>query len=119
VLVVDDEQDTREFLAFLLQDEGATVTEATCAADVLQTMEQFNPDVIVSDIGMPEIDGYMLMQRLRDSQQTRSIPAIALTAYASKSDQQQAIAAGFQRHATKPIDPGKMIALIQELVQPQ
>ncbi|MBD1850293.1 response regulator [Leptolyngbya sp. FACHB-711] len=119
VLIVDDEPDTREFLAFLLQDEGATVTEATCAADVLQTMEQFSPDVIVSDIGMPEIDGYMLMQRLRTSQQTRSIPAIALTAYASKSDQQQAIAAGFQRHATKPIDPGKMIALIQELVQPQ
>jgi CheY-like chemotaxis protein len=117
VLVVDDEPDTREFLAFLLQERGAIVTEATCATEVLKTVEQFSPDVLVSDIGMPEMDGYTLMQTLRASPKTRSIPAIALTAYASEMDQQQAIAAGFQRHATKPIDPGRMIALIYELVQ--
>ncbi|MCC5635120.1 PAS domain-containing protein [Nostoc sp. CHAB 5844] len=115
ILVVDDEPDSREFVVFVLEQAGALVKSASSAIEALQAIEQFIPDLIVSDIGMPEMDGYMLMQQIRASEQGRQIPAIALTAYAGEFDRQQARASGFQRHLAKPVEPTTIIAVAAHL----
>lgn len=114
VLVVDDEADSRDFLAFVLEQAGAQVTATASASEALKVLTQSKPDILLSDIGMPEIDGYMLMRQIRtlESEQENKIRAIALTAYAGEMNQQQALAAGFQRHITKPVVPE---ALVQEI----
>ena len=119
ILLVDDEPDAREFQAFLLEQNGATITAVASGLEALQALEQFIPDVIISDVGMAEMDGYMLMQqiRARPPHQSRAIPAIALTAYAAEVDQQKAIQAGFQAHITKPIDPEGLVKQIVTLVK--
>ncbi|WP_445251627.1 PAS domain-containing protein [Microcoleus sp. LAD1_D1] len=118
ILVVDDEVDSREFVAFVLEQAGAIVTNVASGIEALQAFSQAVPDIIVSDIGMPEMDGYMLMRQIRSLplEQCGQIPAIALTAYAGEMDRQQAIAAGFQRHLAKPIDPDAVVAIVTELV---
>jgi PAS domain S-box-containing protein len=110
ILTVDDEQDSLELVTILLIQYGAEVMAVNSAKDVLIAMESFQPDVLVSDIGMPEMDGYTLMRYIRTlpPQQGGQIPAIALTSYARQIDQQQALAAGFQRHVAKPIDPHRL-----------
>ncbi len=115
-MVVDDDFDTREFLTFLLETNGAIVTTLDSASQAIRAIEQSPPDILLSDIGMPEMDGYALIQAVRTSKNA-SIPAIALTAYAADSDQQQALKAGFQRHISKPIDPDAVIAIVRELAQ--
>ena len=115
-LVVDDDADTREFLTFLLELHGAIVTTVDSAFEAIQAIEQSLPDILLSDIGMPEMDGYALMETIRASK-NRSFPAIALTAYAGGLDRQQALDAGFQQHIAKPIDPDAVIAIVLELVQ--
>ena len=117
ILVVDDIADTRELLTFLLEDNGAIVKAVASATEALQTFAQFQPDIILSDVGMPEMDGYELMRSLRKLEAGRSIPAIALSAYAGEIDREYAIAAGFQRHLAKPIDPDRVISFIVELVR--
>ncbi|WP_445242757.1 PAS domain-containing protein [Microcoleus sp. S28C3] len=118
VLVVDDEADSREFVAFVLEQAGATVTSVASATKALQAFSQAVPEIVVSDIGMPEMDGYMLMRHIRSLpiEQGGQIPAIALTAYAGEMDRQQAIAAGFQRHLAKPVDPEVVVAIITKLL---
>jgi PAS domain S-box-containing protein len=118
ILIVDDDQDTRDCLAFILEEQGATVTIANSAKEALHFLTQFQADLIISDIGMPQIDGYALLRRIRalTPQQGGQIPAIALTAYARESDRQAAIAAGFQKHISKPVQSDKLIALIEELL---
>ncbi|MBL1178309.1 PAS domain S-box protein [Pantanalinema sp. GBBB05] len=118
ILLVDDEPDTRKFQAFLLEQSGARVTAVASGLAALQALEQLIPDVIVSDIGMAEMDGYMLLQHIRSrpSKQGGMIPAIALTAYATEMDQQRAIQVGFQRHITKPVEPTALIAAIVGLL---
>ncbi|WP_246276865.1 PAS domain-containing protein [Microcoleus asticus] len=118
VLVVDDEADSREFVAFVLEQAGATVTSVASATKALQAFSQAVPEIVVSDIGMPEMDGYMLMRHIRSLplEQGGQIPAIALTAYAGEMDRQQAIAAGFQRHIAKPIDPDVVVAIVTKLL---
>ncbi|MGB3312097.1 MAG: PAS domain-containing protein [Nodosilinea sp.] len=115
VLVVDDDDDTRSFIVFLLEQAGATVVSAASARAALDALKQSRPQVLISDIGMPEVDGYMMMRQIRalPAEQGGQIPAIALTAYARESDQEQALAVGFQRHVPKPVQPA---ALIQALV---
>ena len=108
ILVVDDEADSREFVAFVLEQAGAIITPVASGIDALQSFSQTVPAIIVSDIGMPEMDGYMLLRQIRALPQGERIPAVALTAYAGELDQQQAIAAGFQRHLTKPIEPDQL-----------
>lgn len=114
-LVIDDDNDTRDYLSFLLETNGAIVTSVDSALQAISAIEQSPPDIVLSDIGMPEMDGYSLIQALRKSKH-RGIPAIALTAYAGESDRQQALEAGFQRHIPKPIDPDAVIAIVLELV---
>jgi CheY-like chemotaxis protein len=119
VLVVDDEPDSREFVAFVLEQAGATVLTATTAAEALTNLIQSQPDVLLSDIGMPDMDGYMLMQQVRSlpPEQGGQVNAIALTAYAGDFNQQQALQAGFQQHLSKPIEPEKLIQLISHLTK--
>jgi PAS domain S-box-containing protein len=115
VLVVDDETDSRELTAFILRDAGAEVFLAASASEGLRIIEQFKPDVLLSDIGMPEINGYMFLQQVRalSPEQGGQIPALALTAYAGNNNRQQAIAAGFGWHLPKPVEP---IALVEAIV---
>ncbi|MEH2390601.1 MAG: response regulator [Nostoc sp.] len=113
-LLVDDDKDSREFIAFLLEQYGAQVTEADSAHDALSSLRQAKFDLLISDIGMPDMDGYTLIRQIRKQlpDQGGEIPAIALTAYAGEIDQQQALAAGFQRHISKPIEPELLIEAI-------
>lgn len=119
ILVVDDDNDTREFITFLLEQEGAQVTAASSASEALMVLRQLKPDILLSDIGMPEMDGYMLIRQVRTltPQQGGRIPAIALTAYAGEMNQQQALVAGFQQHISKPIEPNLLIHAIASLVR--
>jgi PAS domain S-box-containing protein len=118
ILVVDDEEDMRDLVKVILEQQGAQVTVVASAAEALIGFDRQPPDLLISDIGMPEIDGYMLMQQIRSRSpdQGGRVPAIALTAYAGEYDQQQAIAVGFQMHLSKPIDPDHLIAMIANLV---
>ncbi len=119
ILVVDDDTDTLEFLTFMLEQYQANVTAVTSAVEAIATLTQYRSDVLVSDIGMPEVDGYMLLRQLRalPPEQGGQIPAIALTAYAGEIDQKQAMLAGFQRHMPKPVEPEVLVRLIADLVQ--
>ncbi|MBD1910213.1 response regulator [Leptolyngbya sp. FACHB-16] len=117
VLVVDDDADNREMITFALEMYGARVTTSSSASDALDTLSQCKPDVLLSDIGMSEMDGYTLMQHIRKVTQTSQIPAIALTAYISEADRQQALAAGFQEHMPKPLEPALLVETILKLVK--
>lgn len=116
-LIVDDDRDSRELVAFLLQESGAVVSAAASASEALQSLKQALPNILLSDIGMPGMDGYTLIATVRSLQECQTLPAIALTAYAGDGDKQRAIAAGFQDRIPKPIDPNKLIAAILQLVQ--
>ncbi|BAU10269.1 two-component hybrid sensor and regulator [Leptolyngbya sp. NIES-3755] len=115
ILVVDDEPDSLEMAAFVLEQAGAIVTTATSGFEALEQIQQSVPDAIVSDIGMPEMDGYALLQQIRQIEQVQKIPAIALTAYAGEYDQRQAISAGFNQHIPKPVDPDLLVSAICSL----
>ncbi|MBD2532221.1 PAS domain S-box protein [Nostoc flagelliforme FACHB-838] len=118
ILVVDDEPDIRDLITFILQDYGVQVTAVASAEEALQALSESIPDILISDIGMPKTDGYMLMRevRSRSPQQGGLVPAIALTAYAGEMNQQQAIAAGFQMHISKPVDPDALVKAITDLI---
>jgi signal transduction histidine kinase/CheY-like chemotaxis protein len=117
VLVVDDDQDGRELLARVLGDQGAVVLSASSAQAAVRVLEEFRPDVLLSDIAMPEMDGYDLIRRIRRLPASRGgrTRAIALTACARPEDAEQAMSAGFQAHVSKPVHPGRLIAMIAEL----
>ncbi|WP_138503777.1 PAS domain S-box protein [Nostoc sp. PA-18-2419] len=118
ILVVDDDADTREFIAFLLEHYGANVTAVASANEALTALRQLQPDVLLSDIGMPNIDGYMFMRQLRTlpPEQGGQIPAIALTAYAGEMNAKQVLAAGFHKHIAKPVEPIELIQAIANLI---
>jgi signal transduction histidine kinase/CheY-like chemotaxis protein/putative methionine-R-sulfoxide reductase with GAF domain len=117
LLVVDDDQDGRELLARVLGDQGAVVLSASSAQAAIRVLEEFRPDVLLSDVAMPEMDGYGLIRRIRRLPASRGgrTRAIALTAYARPEDAEQAMSAGFQAHVSKPVHPGRLIAMIAEL----
>ncbi|AFZ32468.1 PAS/PAC sensor hybrid histidine kinase [Gloeocapsa sp. PCC 7428] len=119
VLVVEDDAGTQEFVTFVLEQYRAKVTRASTAVDALNTLPRFQPDLLVIDIGLPQIDGYTLMRQIRNLSPEKGgqIPAIALTAYASDRDRQQALAAGFQKHLPKPIEPYDLVAVVAELTK--
>ncbi len=118
ILLVDDEPDTREFQAFLLEQSGAKVTAVASGLEALQVLEQLIPDVLVSDVGMADMDGYMLIGLLRARPPNRggAIRAIALTAYAAEVDRLRAIEAGFQAFVTKPVEPETLVKAIISLL---
>jgi PAS domain S-box-containing protein len=117
ILVVDDEEDTRQLLVQSLTFHGATVISADSAKNALAQIEEKNPDVLVSDIGMPGEDGYSLIRQVRalpDAQQ-RDMPAIALTAFTRAHDRMRALATGFQNHVSKPVEPDELATVIASL----
>ncbi|HEY9662757.1 MAG TPA: ATP-binding protein, partial [Allocoleopsis sp.] len=121
ILFVDDDLDSREFVVFVLKQYGAQVTEADSASKALDKLQQAEFDLLISDVGMPNMDGYALVRQMRSHppDQNGAIPAIALTAYAGEIDRQQALSAGFQQHMTKPIDPELLMQTILALVKDQ
>ncbi len=116
VLVVDDEPDARRLLVRLLEGVGATVKAAGSAAEALDALAEFRPEMLVSDIGMPGEDGFDLIRQVRSrGHQARDLPAVALTAFVQKDDQRLALLAGFQVHVSKPADPHDLTAVIASL----
>ncbi|MEH2181299.1 ATP-binding protein [Nostoc sp.] len=118
ILVVDDDNDTRDFHTFVLEQAGAMVTAVTSAKEALQVLAESEPNMLLSDIGMPEMDGYMLMRQVKALQanQAKQIPAIALTAYAGEVNQQQALESGFHKHLSKPVEPDELVKAIATLI---
>lgn len=118
-IVVDDDKDARELMTFILEQQGAEVQGAATAQAALTLLQHFYPDILISDIGMPDADGYFLLRTLRAiaDDRLRNIPAIALTAYAREEDRQHALSVGFQSHLAKPFDPSEVVTLVQQLSQ--
>jgi signal transduction histidine kinase/CheY-like chemotaxis protein len=117
VLVVDDERDARDWIGRVLEDNGASVHLLASAVEALQQVPGFQPDVLVSDIGMPGTDGYALIRQLRSMPEADGgrVPAIALTAFARNDDRARALAAGYQLHLGKPVDEDELVAAIASL----
>ncbi|BDA75242.1 two-component hybrid sensor and regulator [Rivularia sp. IAM M-261] len=117
ILVVDDETDTKEVIAFILQQAAADVITAASAKEALTALAQFEPDVLISDIGMPDMNGYMLIKQVRQlAPHLSQIKALALTAYAGEINYQLALQAGFQAHLSKPVEPEKLIETVINLL---
>jgi PAS domain S-box-containing protein len=117
VLIVEDEPDARELIRRVLEDQGAIVAAAASGAEALEILETMRPDVLISDIGMPEMDGYTLIRRVRSVPRNgaRELPAIALTAFARSEDRTRAMLAGFQAHLSKPVEPAELVATVASL----
>lgn len=117
VLVVDDDTDTLELIGFILEQCKAQVMTATSADEAFNAIAKLKPDVLISDIGMPEEDGYSLIARVRnlEPEQVRQIPAIALTAFAREEERTRALNAGFQMHIPKPVELAKLVTAVANL----
>jgi CheY-like chemotaxis protein len=118
ILAVDDEPDARHLLTVLLEQFGAVVKTADSAQSARQLLEEFEPDVLVSDIGLPEEDGYSLIRKIRESEKAteKRLPAVALIAFARTEDRFQALAAGYNMHVPKPVEPAELALVISRLV---
>jgi PAS domain S-box-containing protein len=118
ILVVDDEPDARELASTILSQGGAIVLSASSAAHALQLLAEQPVDVMLSDIGMPELDGYELIRRVRQlSTPVARIPAAALTAFTRTDERRQAVQAGFQLHISKPVEPSELRAAVALLAR--
>jgi hypothetical protein len=114
ILIVDDETDTLDLLVAVLSQKGVEVKAETRVRDALETIEEWKPDIIVSDIAMPEEDGYSLIKKLRDlpPEQGGAIPAIALTAYVGVKERARVLESGFQMYVPKPVEPSELLSAI-------
>jgi CheY-like chemotaxis protein len=117
VLIVEDDADSRNVLSVLLQGLGALVEAVSSAREAYERLNLRRPDVLVSDIGMPEEDGYSLIRRVRQTSNSSSVPAIALTAYAREQDADAALASGYNRHLPKPVEPADLIRAIKSVTR--
>ena len=116
ILIVDDETDTLDLITVELAQHGARVTGVTNAEDALNALAEGEFDVLISDIGMPKMDGYELIRRIRQHEgKVKLIPAVALTAYARVQDRMQAIMAGFSTHIAKPVEANELVTVIASL----
>ncbi len=114
---IDDEPDAREVLTRMLEGQGAVVTAFSSAPDALAALQSTRPSVIVSDVGMPGMDGYQMIRALRASEARGSrIPALALTAFARAEDRKRSLQAGFQAHVAKPFDVAELVLMVATLV---
>ena len=116
VLIVDDEDDARYLIDRFIVERGGQTVMAKSAAEALQLLANERVDIIISDVGMPDIDGYELIRRVRKASRASNTMAIALTAYARTEDRQRALLAGYQMHLAKPVDPRELIAGIASLL---
>jgi CheY-like chemotaxis protein len=117
VLVVEDDPETREILAAILDRSGFSYRMAGRASEALSILDEWQPDAIVSDIGMPDMDGYEFVRELRQrtAEQGGRIPALALSAFARAEDRERAMSSGYQGHIAKPVDPADLVRAIAEL----
>ena len=118
VLAVDDDPDARNLLAIVLEQCGAEVRTCGSAAEALAVLDEYRPDVLVSDIGMPDEDGYAFIRqvRAREVPGRPRMPAVALTAYARVEDRLKALSAGYNMHVPKPVEPTELAVVIASLV---
>jgi CheY-like chemotaxis protein len=114
-LVVDDVSDVTEMLSVLMTHAGYEVSTASSALDALALAREHRFDVIISDIGMPEMNGYELAQALRALPDYETVPMVAVTGYSMFDDRNRSLSAGFNEHVTKPIDPRAFLDLIEQL----
>ncbi|GAA6616594.1 response regulator [Scytonema sp. NUACC26] len=119
ILVVDDNTDTLELITFILEQCQSQITTATSVSVAVASFSQFKPNILISDIGMPGEDGYSLIQKIRTlpPEQGGQIPAAALTAFAGESERDRVLAAGFQLHISKPVDPNELVAAVEKLAE--
>jgi CheY-like chemotaxis protein len=118
VIVVEDSRDTLDMIELWLTSYGCDVQVAARSSDALKlALEGRRPDLIISDIGLPEVDGYELIRKLRGTPGLERVPAIALTGYAREEDRQQALAAGYDAHLAKPAEMRRLLHLMQTLVR--
>jgi PAS domain S-box-containing protein len=117
ILVVDDEQDTRELIEEVLKECGSEVITSPSAAEALAAIEKHKPDILISDLGMPDEDGYSLISKIRalPAEQGGQIPAAALTAYARAEDRMRVLRSGFQFHLPKPVDSAELVTVVASL----
>jgi signal transduction histidine kinase len=117
IVVADDQEDSRDLIEFLLTQQGAIVTAAASAAEAFAAVKGHPPDVLLSDIEMPDETGYALIGRVRAlaPEEGGLVPAAAMTAHGSREDKDRALAAGFQRHLAKPFQPADLLALVGDL----
>ena len=118
ILVVDDDVDTRELIEWVLKRVGAEATSVGSAREALEVLEREKPHVLVSDIAMPEEDGYELLKKIRALPPERGgrIPAIALTAHSLVQDRLQSLRAGFQNHVPKPVVPEELVEVVASII---
>jgi CheY-like chemotaxis protein len=118
ILVVDDDVDTRELIEWVLKRVGAEVTSVGSAREALEALEREKPHVLVSDIAMPEEDGYSLLKKIRalPPESGGRIPAIALTAHSLVQDRLQSLRAGFQNHVPKPVVPEELVEVVASII---
>ena len=117
VLIVDDEVDTRELIGEVLKECGSEVVLSCSAAEALEALEQHKPDILISDLGMPDEDGYSLISKIRalPAERGGQIPAAALTAYARAEDRMRVLRSGFQFHLPKPVDSAELVTVVASL----
>jgi CheY-like chemotaxis protein len=118
VLIVEDEIDCRELLAFVLSDAGALIESASSATEGFEALLNFHPQLLVSDIGMPVEDGYSFIRRVRalDVADGAAVPAIALSAFTRTIDRERAVAAGFSLYVGKPFIPADLVSAAHHLI---
>ncbi len=116
VLILEDSDDSRELLGMVLTSKGCQVSLVSTVPDALRAVREFIPDVIISDIGLPEEDGYAFVRQLRNIPEFGHTPVIALTGFAMEQDKDQAFCAGFDSHLSKPVDPAHLIETIVDLL---
>ncbi|QIR37434.1 PAS domain-containing protein [Tolypothrix sp. PCC 7910] len=119
VVAVDDDVDSLDLIAFILEQYGIEVTAVSSAREAIKAIAQIQPDLLISDIAMPEIDGYTLIRQVREMEAVKGgkLPAIALTAFAGETNNHKILAAGFQNHITKPVDPDELAMVIEQEVK--
>jgi CheY-like chemotaxis protein len=120
VVVVEDDPDVAEMVAIVLRRHGAEVVTASAGGDALGILAEYTPDVLVCDIGLPDIDGYALLQRVRELEQAsgrRAVPSIALTGFATEEERQRATSVGYRLHVSKPVEPDRLVRVIADVVR--
>ncbi|MEO1670674.1 MAG: response regulator [Cyanobacteria bacterium J06631_2] len=115
ILIVDDDDSSRYLLALVLEQESAQIKTSASATEALEKIEQFQPDILISDIGMPHMDGYELIKRVRELDLSPDFRAIAFSAYASEQDSQKSLDMGFDRHINKPLDVNHLVKIVAQL----
>ena len=120
-MVVDDDEDALALVRDILEAAGAEVVTAASAAGALERLERDRPQVLISDLGMPDMDGFQFIKQIRQltDMGLRRIPAAALTAYARSGDRAKSLRAGYEMHLSKPVEPSELVAAVGALSRRQ